>query len=63
MRDIIVFIASLPDNVRSGLAVFCYLSAYLLLMFLAICSDIAKRRASQPDKADIATIAEKEQAV
>jgi len=54
MRDIIVFISSLPDNVRSGLAVFCYLSAYLLVMFLAICSDVVRRKSPQPaDEAEV----------
>lgn len=36
ISNILIFIASLPDNIRVGLAVLLYITAYFLLMALAI---------------------------
>lgn len=35
VSNILVFIATLPDNIRAGLAILAYFAAYLLLTLLS----------------------------
>jgi hypothetical protein len=35
ITNLLTFIASLPDNIRAGLAVLMYITAFLMLTFLS----------------------------